>query len=129
VGVTVRSRAKDAEFRVAATALWRRSAQELDPEGLLSFGGMQAQAVRGRRVSGEIFLRRRRRLPEDGLAVPLQVQILEAEMVPLGYQADLANGNYVRDGIEYTIRGARAAYWMYTEHPQDDGRATAAGRL
>ena len=55
VGVTLRSRAKDNAFRKQANELWSQSRNELDPEGLLNFGGMQAQAVRGRRVAGEVF--------------------------------------------------------------------------
>lgn len=122
IGVTLRSRAEDLAFREAANRLWARSSQELDAEGLLNFGGIQAQAVRARRVAGEVFIRRRRRDPILGLAVPMQIQVLEAEYVPLGYSRDLDNGNYVRDGIEYNLRGARAAYWMHTSHPNDDGR-------
>lgn len=119
VGVTRRSRAEDKRFREAATALWNRSRRELDPEGVLDFGGLQGQAVRARRVAGEVFLRRRRRNVNAGLAVPLQ--ILEAEFVPLGFNRELSNG-YVRDGIDYDRRGRRCAYWMYPSHPQDDVR-------
>lgn len=119
VGVTLRSRAKDAAFREAAFALWNRSRRELDPEGVLDFGGLQAQAVRARRVAGEVFLRRRRRYSSSALAVPLQVQVLEAEYVPLGYNRDLPAG-YIRDGIEFNQMGQRVAYWLYPAHPQDD---------
>jgi lambda family phage portal protein len=129
VGVTLRSRARDEGFRKAANALWERSRRELDPEGLLAFGGLQAQLACTRLLAGEVFLRRRRRMPTDGLAVPLQVQVLEPEFVPLGYGRDFANGHFVRDGIELNRRGQRVAYWMYTEHPQDDGRATGFDRL
>lgn len=120
VGVLLRARAPDPTFRAAAQALWDRSKRELDPEGLLDFGGLQTQAVRARRVSGEVFIRRRPRNLRSSLAVPLQIQILEPEFVPLGHHRDLPNGHRIRDGIEFDARGQRVAYWLYPDHPQDD---------
>ena len=128
VGVTLRPRAKDPDFRKAAVSLWERSRRELDPEGTLDFGGMQAQAVRARRVAGEVFIRRRRRTNDSPLAVPLQIQILEAEFMPVGDHRDLPNGNSIRDAIEFDPRGARVAYWPYIAHPSDDTRGSGWNR-
>lgn len=122
VGVTLRSTAKDKDFRDAVNALWQRSRNELDPTGLLNFGGLQAQMVRSRRVAGEVFIRRRRRrVGVNGLAVPIQIQVLESDFAPIGYSKDLPNGNYVRDAIEYNQIGGISAYWLYRSHPTDDG--------
>ena len=128
VGVTLRPRAKDKAFRAAAADLWERSRHELDPEGTLDFGGLQSQAVRARRVAGEVFIRRRRRANDSPLAVPLQIQILEAEFVPIGDHRDLPDGNSIRDGIEFDNRGARVAYWVWTAHPCDDSRGVGTNR-
>ena len=122
VGVTLRSAAADKPFREQVDPLWRLSRGQLDPEGLLNFGGIQAQAVRTRRVAGEVFIRKRRRRTDSGLAVPVQAQILEPEFVPLGFNRDANAGLYIRDGIEYSPTGQRLAYHMHREHPQDDGR-------
>lgn len=119
-GVTLRSRATDEAFRTAANALWQVSISELDPEGVLNFGGLQTQLVRARRVAGEVFVRRRLRRISAERAVPLQVQVLEAEFVPVHYHEDRSNGHHIRSGIEYNRRGQRVAYWMHREHPQDD---------
>ena len=45
--------------------------------------------------AGEVFLRLRRRLPSDGLRVPLQIQVIEAELCPHTYDRQLPNGNKV----------------------------------
>ena len=86
VGVSMRSAALDKAYREATTALWLQSRSELDPEGLLNFGGIQAQATRTRLIAGEAFIRRRRRRTDSGLVVPMQVQVLDPEFVPLGYR-------------------------------------------
>jgi lambda family phage portal protein len=121
VGVTMSSSAEDKEFREQVDKLWGFSVNELDPAGLLNFGGIQSQSVRARRVSGEVFLLRKRRVMGFGnLAVPLQVRVLEAEFVPIGYNVSLPNGNEVRDGIEFNTDDEIVAYWMYSHHPHDD---------
>ncbi len=119
-GVTLRSGVKDNALRETIDTLWQASSKQLDPEGLLSFGALQAQAVRARRVAGEVFIRKRPRRLNADLAVPLQLQVLEAEFVPETLDYDRANGNRVRAGIEFNRHGQRTAYWMHREHPQDD---------
>ncbi|WP_155518468.1 phage portal protein, partial [Ralstonia solanacearum] len=50
---------------------------------------------------GECLIRLRPRREEDGLAVPLQLQLLEAEHLPMHLNTDLPSGNVVRAGIEF----------------------------
>lgn len=119
-GITPRSRAADDQFRRAANALWETSAQEFDADGVLDVYGMQSMSSLNRNQAGEVFIRRRPRRPDDGLAVPLQVQILEAEFVPEGMNQIAPNGNVIRNGIEFDRVGRRAAYWMYRQHPADN---------
>ncbi len=69
--------------------------------------------------SGECFVRLRYRKPEDGLAVPLQLQILPPEFVPLDRNFVTRKGNVVRAGIEFDQVGRRVAYWMWKNHPGD----------
>jgi lambda family phage portal protein len=49
--------------------------------------------------------------------------------MPCGRALAASWTRYVRDGIEFNRRGARVAYWMHTEHPQDDGRAAGFNNL
>jgi lambda family phage portal protein len=69
---------------------------------------------------GDCFLRRRTRRASDGLPIPLQVQLYEADH--LDVSKDEARGDAViRQGIEYDHIGRRVAYWMFPEHPGDTG--------
>lgn len=116
-GIQPLSLADDPEFRRAVGPKWLRWTDESDADGLLDFYGQQAQAARGWEEGGEVFIRLRQRRPEDGLSVPLQLQILEPELCPHTYTTRLPNGNRVRAGIELNVIGKRVAYWMYPEHP------------
>lgn len=99
--------------------LWNESVPELDAAGRCDYYGLQALAWRSTLEGGEIFARVRPRLPEDRLAVPMQLQILEAEHAPETYNMQLENGNVVRAAIEFDQIGRRNAYWLYREHPGD----------
>jgi lambda family phage portal protein len=99
--------------------LWNQSYPELDAAGRLDFYGLQALAWRSTLEGGEVFARCRWRLPEDRLAVPIQLQLLEAEHMPEFYNMQLPNGNVVRAGIEFNQISQRVAYWLYREHPGD----------
>lgn len=107
--------------------LWDRWTEVADADGVLNFYGLQALVVRAWLDSGEVFVRKRVRRLDSGMEVPLQVQLIEAEFVPL-FDADtwpgMPVGHKIRQGIELDRRGQRVAYWMHREHPGDD---TAAG--
>lgn len=94
-----------------------------DADGVLNFHGLQTLVVRGWLESGECFARLRDRHVSDDLDVPFQAQLLEADFVPYELDTDsrpgLVAGNRIRQGIELTRDGARAAYWMHREHPGD----------
>lgn len=103
-------------------ALWNEWVPEADADGVCDFYGLQSLFARARYESGECFIRIRERFPEDRLSVPLQLQSLEAAMLPVNHNGE--NGaNPIRQGIEKTPFGKRAAYWFYREHPGERGRA------
>ena len=66
-----------------------------------------------------MFFRIRPRLPEDGLSVPLQLQMLPSEMLPLNHNELLKNGNRMRASIEFDRIGRRVAYHFLRRHPGD----------
>ena len=92
---------------------------EADADGVTDFYGLPALACRAMLEGGECFVRLRVRRPEDGLAVPLQIQLLEAEHVPLTFNTTLPSGNLVRAGIEFDRLGRRIAYHLTRAHPGD----------
>lgn len=123
VGITPRlKRITDKERKRELQDLWDRWVPQADADGVLDFYGMQALVVRAWLDSGEVFVRRRYRRPDSGMEVPVQVQLIEAEFVPL-LDADawpgLPEGHKIRQGIELNNRGQRVAYWMFREHPGD----------
>ncbi len=118
-GIWPKSRASDKAFRARVDVLFSRWAPQCDADGLFDFAGLETLATRTWQEAGEIFVRFRPRRPEDGLAVPLQLQALEPELLPLDDERALPNGNQVRAGIERSRIGTRAAYHFHRAHPSD----------
>jgi lambda family phage portal protein len=125
IGIGIRARLtriKDKTRKQELTDLWDEFVDAADADGVLNFYGLQTLGVRSWIGSGEVFLRRRPRRIDSGLSVPLQLQLVEAEYVPM-LDADsytgMPRGNTIRSGIERDARGQRVAYWMYREHPGD----------
>lgn len=130
VGITPRfKRIKSKERRYQLIDLWNDHVAESDADCVLNFYGQQTLAVRSWVDAGEVFVRRRKRFADEGLTVPVQYQLLEAEMVPL-FDADTFTGmpanHRIRSGIELDKRGKRIAYWVYREHPGDGGLSTGS---
>lgn len=121
-GITPAWRARKAELERA----WLRWTDEADAEGLTDFYGLQRRAARELFIAGEVFFRVRLRRPEDGLSVPLQLQMLPSEMLPVEDNRTLAGGNTVRAGVEFDLIGRRVAYWFYRTHPDDPTQMSRA---
>ncbi|MCH2341467.1 phage portal protein [Pseudomonas sp. NPDC047963] len=124
-GITPRASIQDATLRAALRQLWEDWTDESDADGLADFYGQQAMIARMVEESGECFVRLRYRRPEDGYAVPLQLQVLAPEYVPLDKNFKTRAGNIVRAGIEFNGIGQRIAYWMYSTHPGDQFSVSA----
>ncbi len=124
-GITPRSRIDDEALRERVNLLWEDWTDESDADGLTDFYGQQSVIARMVEESGECFVRLRHRRPEDGLSVPLQLQVLAPEFVPLDRNFTTRRGNVVRAGIEFGPTGQRVAYWMYKSHPGDPRAAGA----
>lgn len=116
-GIKPKSSHPDEPVRELLHETWRDWIDDADPEGVGNFYELQVLAMRGIFESGEVFIRKRLRPLGDGLAVPLQLQVLEADHVPLTENRTATGGNTVLAGIEYDPEGRRVAYHMYREHP------------
>ena len=128
-GIKPQSQHPDAEVKEQIQTLWLRWTDEADAAGLTDFYGLQAIACRSVMEAGECFIRLRSRLPKDGLSVPLQLQLLEAEHLPTNETRKLENGNYIRAGIEFNGIGKRVAYHLYRQHPGDTSNPMASTEL
>jgi phage portal protein, lambda family len=128
-GVKPTSKVEDAEKKQAIQALWEEWQAEADSEGLTDFYGLQRRAARELFLTGEVFFRFRPRRPEDGLSVPLQLQMLPSEMLPINMTKELPGGGMIRQGIEFDLLGRRAAYYFYRRHPGDSTDPRLAGEI
>jgi lambda family phage portal protein len=118
-GIKPSSLITDAALRDQVQKLWLAWTDEADADGLTDFYGLQAMVAREMFVAGECFVRLRPRRAEDGLLVPLQLQLLQSEMLPFEKTEIDPNGNRIRCGIEFDLIGRRVAYHFRRRHPGD----------
>lgn len=117
-GIQPRPKIDDDGLRSDLLDLFESWASECDADGALDFFALQALWARARVESGECFVRFRPRSRDSGLAVPLQLQTIEADLLPT-HRNSSNGGNSIRQGIERSPYGQRLAYWFYREHPGD----------
>lgn len=126
-GITPVSRATDERTRQTLDALWKSWAAVCDADGGTDFNGLEAQAYRAMEQDGEVLLRLRLRRPSDGYPVPLQLQLLEIDYLDTTRTASLPNGGQIISGVELDALGRVAAYWLFDNHPGDNGMASMRG--
>ncbi|WP_186193193.1 phage portal protein [Burkholderia gladioli] len=103
--------------------LWEDSGEEIDADGRYDLAGVQSLAARSFFSDGEVLVLRRMRNLRDGLAVPMQIQILEGDMLPMDKNEIVAGGEII-NGVEFDHDGRRVAYHLYRRHPGEYGRAS-----
>jgi lambda family phage portal protein len=118
-GINPRPKTEDPVLRKLLQELWEDWVEESDADGLTDFYGQQALIARTVETAGECFVRLRPRSLDEGLAVPIQLQVLAPEFVPHDKFETVSGGNVVRAGIEFEPSGRRAAYMMYRSHPRE----------
>ena len=90
---------------------------ECDSDGLLTFHGIQALALQATVEGGDVIIRRRWRRSSDGLAVPVQFQVLEPEYLDESKDGPTRGGGKIIQGVEFDALGRRRFYWLYRDHP------------
>lgn len=114
-GIVAKAAPKNDRFM----ALWKAWAEttDCDADGRHDLYGLQKLVMTSVAESGEVLVRRRMRRLEDGLAIPLQLQILEADFLDTARSMQLPNGGQIIQGIEFDAIGTRVAYWLFPRHP------------
>ena len=122
-GIIPQARSSSDRLNKQIMAAWELFVSECDADGNLDLYGLQALIVRSMFESGECFVRYRDRQASDGLTIPFQLQVLEADYLDTtkSYQ-QLSGGGYIRQGIEFDALGRRVAYWMWPNHPGDSAQ-------
>lgn len=118
-GILPASRAADDKTRITLDSLWQLWVEIADADGGTDFHGLEAQAYRAMEQDGEVLVRLRARKAEDGLPVPLQIQILEIDHLDSLKNGKGAAGGPIISGVEFDALGKVAAYWLYDTHPGD----------
>lgn len=100
--------------------LWDRWVMECDADGHDDFYGLQSLAAGAQFEAGEALGRIRFRRKSDGLSVPLQLQVIEAEHLDPGYNSLVTGGKrLIKMGIEFNRIGQRTAYHLWRYHPHE----------
>lgn len=115
-GITPQADTGDPGLNQRIDEAFERWLGECDADGQLDFFGLQQLGVRSIFESGEILVRRRMRRLEDGLSVPLQIQLLEPDHLDSSATTNTSGGATIQ-GIELDALGRRVAYWLHTVHP------------
>lgn len=118
-GIVPKWTLNEADLKDELQQLWSDWTDDADADQNTDFYGQQALVAGSEFTDGEVLVRFRDRRIEDGLAVPLQLQVIEADHLDSTRTGMLANGNIVRSGIEFNGIGQRIAYWLYRQHPGD----------
>lgn len=112
----------DPELKQQIQLIWNDWTNYADADYLTDWYGLQAIIAAEIFEAGEVFVRIRRRRPEDGFVIPFQLQLLPSEMLDVSYNITLPNGNYIESGIEFDLIGRRVAYHFFKSHPNTDQR-------
>ncbi len=125
-GIKPSSLVAEQRTREAIHQAWNDWTDEADAEEVTDFYGITRRVSREAFLAGECFVRLRPRFPQDGLSVPLQLQMLPSEQLPLWKQETVPDnrpnaGGAIRLGIEFdrALRDKRVAYWFYRSNPTD----------
>ena len=116
VGIGIRPQSAAGAAVDEVVAAW---AAECDAAGRCDLYGMQSAVVRSVFVAGEAFIRFRTRRPEDGLVIPIQLEILDPQQVDAAMHKDLGAGGRIISGIEFDPLGRRVAYHVSRHAPGD----------
>lgn len=114
-GIVAKPLTPNPRFMAAWTA-WSETTA-CDADGRHNLAGLQNLAIRTIAESGEVLIRRRNRLPSDGLPLPLQLQVLEPDLLDAYKTITLPNGGRIIQGVEVDAIGTRVAYWIFPNHP------------
>lgn len=105
--------------------LWKQWAEstDCDADGVHDLYGLQSLVMRATAESGEVLVRMRPRRQSDGLAVPLQLQVIESDHIDTSKDgpADKEGHTWIQ-GVEIDALGRRTGYWLFREHPGDTRR-------
>lgn len=118
-GIRPASTIEDEALQTRVMQLWSAWCEVAEEQGSLSLYGIQDIIAGALFEAGEVFVRVRPRRLDDGLPVPLQLQVLESEYCDRSYSAPVDQVRRIRAGIEFGALNERVAYHFWRNHPGD----------
>jgi len=96
-----------------AVKLFNDWADVADADGRTDFWGLQADIARSLVIDGEAFIQVL--VTEAGL----RLRLIPSELVDESRTAELPDGGYIVNGVEFNAAGERVAYWIMPAKPSD----------
>lgn len=118
-GIEPVSRAESKRLGKQLNSLWESWSPVSDADGLHDIYGLQRLAYHAMEQDGEVLIRKRMRLASDGLPVPLQLQVLEADYIDTAKIGPVAGGGRIVSGKQFDALGRCTGYWLFESHPGD----------
>ena len=119
LNMTVRGRNKTIQKRIEEAYKRWFLTPECDSTRHANFYELTRLAYKTYREQGEVLVRLRPRYMDDGLAVPLAVEVIDPALFYDGGVPKVAPGNTFAGGIEFSPIGHPVAYWLYKGNPND----------
>lgn len=107
---------------------WGLFAENCCSDSRMNFYAAERLIVSSAFESGESLVRLWDRRLEDGLAVPLQLQLLESDFLDSSKNQTLKNG-YIIEGIQFDPIGRITGYWLFGSHPGDPIQTSPRGSM
>lgn len=132
-GITPLSQHKDPAIREQIHTAWNRWTRRSDFDDMLDFYGQQALSFRAMMEAGESLFRFRIAPKEMRMRIPLQLELLEADHLPLNIWptslGQIPEGHTVKSGVEFDAAGRRVAYHLFVQHPYETVFFTLQARV
>jgi len=123
VGMTPRSLHPDEGVRRKIQEEWKFWCDQIDFTGRHDFVGLQNLMISAMVGDGEAFAWIKGRPLELGLRVPLQVQVVESDYLPMFKNETLSEGSRIVAGVELKEDGSRDKYHFSQAHPGENDYA------
>jgi lambda family phage portal protein len=115
-GITPRPDSGSDSVDRKTTELWGKWSEQCCSDSRLTFSAAQKLIVSSCYESGEVLVRLWDRRLEDGLTVPFQIQVLEADYLDETKTMNLTNG-FIVQGVQFDPIGRITGYWLFGNHP------------
>jgi lambda family phage portal protein len=120
----------DADEDTRINGIWKRHSTRINADGTrIGAEALMWLGCYGCVESGESLLLRRPAYSSDGLEVPVQVELLEADLLDHSRNESKQDGTRIINGVELDPRRRVAAYHILKNHPGDYGSIYAGSPL